>query len=446
MVIPSRHSVNAQLPTGAMRALWIVWVCTVPVTGAFGNDTLLSTQRWHDRSYGLSLRPPLGSRMVSQTADDALVRFYGDSGYTIRLYIKKSTIDLAIENLLSTAIHQLGGVYPSATILQQKQRAPSGMSGAVIYFRIPDQKRGPWVMGQGYVQLSNRIFAMLQVEVDLAQFEAVRELFEAIVDSIEVQNPQQLDKHRQLQIAQGQTWLKNMDPEHLRQAIEPDRWLRIIDHGVDTGYMRVQQRTDAQMGQEGVRVNIRSRMVLGSESYDSISQFFVSDNNDREFWSIRTTVRRQRNDPSTSKTMDRVHTQSWSETGIRSKDKITVSRETPSGVKEHRWQKPPLGYLSQARLHMLDQLIGHQDAKEMGFYAYHPGTQKIVYRTTRAQSVKDGSYVVYTRPSPDQDEQISSYAANGELQKRILPGGRVLVPTTIGQLRRKWKLKSFSPG
>ena len=82
-------------------------------------------------------------------------------------------------------------------------------------------------MGQAFVQLSNRAFAMLQMEVDLNQFASVRRIFEAVIESLHIQDPKQLDQQRQTQIAQGKAWHQAVDPKRLAQSIRPEQWLRV---------------------------------------------------------------------------------------------------------------------------------------------------------------------------------------------------------------------------
>lgn len=432
---PAWRRLPAPLTATALAILAVA--ASVAAATAQGDGSLLATERWREHSYGVSLRPPLGSRLLSRTADDAVVRIYGREGYTIRLYIKKSTIDLDIQDLVPQAIHQLGGAYPSATILEQKQIESSGLPGAVIYFRIPDRKRGAWVMAQAFVGLNTRAFVMLQLEVDAGQFNSIRPTFEAVLDSLEAQDPKDLDRLRAEQIEAGRAWREPLSARHLHKAIQPEQWLRITGKDADIGYMHIQQKTATEMGQRGVQVDIRSRIHLGDKSYDSISNFFVSDDNAHEFWSIRATVR-TRNQPRGSPQAS----SSWAETGVRSNDKITVSLEKPTGIEEHHWQRPLQGYLSQVELHMFDQLAaGHRDSKEMGFYAYYPRQQKLVYRTTQVESAPGGSFTIRTRPSPDQEQQVSHYDAQGRLVKRLLPEGRLILPATKQELALKWRLK-----
>ncbi len=420
--------------------MFVAVVIVVIATNAQGDDeVLLGTERWREQSYGVSFRPPLGARLISRTGDEAAVRVYGTGGYTIQLYIKKSAQSLAVRDLIPKAIHQLGGAYPSAAILEQRWIEPSGRPGAVIYFRIPDTKRGPWVMSQAFMQIDPQTFVMLQLQVDEDKFTTVRPVYDAVIQSLEAQNPKELDQLRAQQIARGQSWRQAISTEQLRKAIEPQRWMRIVSNDQDIGYIHIKQKKAAAIGQPGIRVDIRSRIYLDQNVYDSISNFFLADDVAHEIWSIRTTVRPRAANRKSD--VDRNQTQSWSETGVRNNDKITVSIERPSGIEKHQWQKPPEGYLSQVEVHMLEQLMGHEESQTMGFYAYYPTAQKIVYRTTRLESVQDGSFTIHTRPSPEHDGHTSHYGTDGKLIKQTLPGGRLIVPTTRQQLAIKWNFR-----
>ena len=429
-----RH--RSRLPVVA--AWTCLWVMTVLTPSVHGDVTLLGTKRWREHSHGISLRPPLGSRLISQTVDDAIMRIVGDTGYTLYMYIKKSSADLDIQSIIPKAIHQLGTMYPSAIILQQNRLQLQGWPGVTLYFKIPDKKRGDWVMGQTFIQLDPRTFVMLKLEVDDSQFEKVQEIYEAVVNSVDIQNPKELDQLRTQEISNGQARLKQFTPSRLRQAIRPEEWLRIVENNQDVGYMCIKNKTDTSMGLPGVRVDIQTRFFLGNKTYDSTSNFFASDDGTQEFWSIRTTVRpiqpalaQKANAPP--------NINSWAETGVRSNDKITVSLERPSGVEKNEWQQPPQGYLSQVQVHLLDRLLGNQESQTMGFYAYHPNSRKIVYRTTSVQTAPDGTTAIHVRPSPEQDEYVTYYNPDRKFIKRLLPGGRSILPATQKELAVKWR-------
>ncbi|HCD32326.1 MAG TPA: hypothetical protein DER01_07945, partial [Phycisphaerales bacterium] len=74
-----------------------------------------------------------------------------------------------------------------------------------------------------------------------------------------------------------------------------------------------------------------------------------------------------------------------------------------------------------------------------GFYAYHPNSGRISFRTERVEHKNNGRYVVYSRLAPeDIQEQITEYNPNGTIVKRTLPGGRMLIPAERHQIERLW--------
>ena len=441
-LINHHHRLVATLATIAFIAL--AFVPSPPVVAgdnAQEHTDLLATERWREHSYGISLRPPLGSRLMSQTADDAILRIYGQGGYTIRLYIKKAPAQLTVQRLITQAIHQLGGAYPSATILDQQWPQLADRPAAAIYFRIPDRKQGPWVMAQTFLRLDSTALLMAQLEADEAQYPQARPAFEAMLASLEIQDPKEINQARTEQINRGESWRQKLTTQQLHDAIEPNQWLRIIENGEDIGYMRIKEHAVNQMGHSGIRIDVQTRINVNNRAVDSIANFFASDNGEHEVWSVRTTLRPLH--AANKKTSGpQKNTTSWAETGVRSKDRITVNQETPTGIKDHHWERPSQGYLTQVELMMIERVLGDNTPDgEMGFYAYSPSTQQIVYRTVGIQINPDGTRVVRSRPSPEQNKQISHYSSDGKLTKRQLPDGHLVVPTTTRELSAKWTLR-----
>ena len=117
-----------------------------------------------------------------------------------------------------------------------------------------------------------------------------------------------------------------------------------------------------------------------------------------------------------------------------------LASQGPSGIQELRWQCPPVGYLPQVKAAMLHDLISPENATTLGFYVYNPNIHKITLRTERVESASDGTFVVYSRPSPEAMQDVSYYDPQGRLVKRMLQNGRVLLPTTKDELAARWKI------
>jgi len=431
----------------AIACLLVVTVAPAATENSATSTDLLAPQRWREHSFGLSLRPPLGAQLTQRTADDAILQITTPDQASIRVYIKNTTVDLQVPDIVTKAIHQLGGVHPSATILEQSQLQIAQHPAAVIYFHVPGPKRTSWVIGQAFLQINLRAFVMLKLEVDRNQFDLAQPVFDAVIHTLELQDPDQLNRLRTQQIAQAQAWLETIDTNQLHQAIHGELWLRIIEGGdeggdqggKDIGYKRVSTRITSEMDLPGLRVDIQTRVYHGSYVYDSLSNFFVSDDNTHEIWSIRTTARPANPHAPVNQSAPSQKS-SLAQTGLRSNDTITLTNETPTGIHQHTWQRPEVGYISQAQLHLLGQLLSPPVTSELGFYAYHPDTQKITFQTQRVIAAPDGSYAIHSRPTPQLGEQVSYYDAQGHLLKHQLPDGRVLLPTTRPALAVRWKL------
>lgn len=419
-------------------------------TAVVDHDAWLAPQRWREHSHGLSLRPPRVARLIEVTPEDAVARFLGEGGYTLDVFLKTLPTPLSMRQLLDQAAAQLGTAHPSAVIVDQHQLELAGRRGGVIYFAIPDSSQGPWVKAQAFFYADDDTLAMIQLEVDQHAFDATRPIFDAVLHSLEVQDPAVLHRQRQQWIQRGIDWLETVPPQRWREAIQPQRWLRITENRVDVGYVRISQSTDTQMGLPGSRMDLQARVRVGDRAYDLISHCFASDDGSYEDWSTRSTLRpatpRARRVPPPGPGDHRGaavqrDTFSWAETGLRSDADITVSRETLSGIHQSTWQRPPKGYLSQLQVHLLGRLLPRDQAGEYGFYAYNTHTQQVSLRTERVVPAGDGSCVIYSRPSLSQPEQAAHYDALGRLIKRVMPSGQVLMPTTQHELALRWKIK-----
>lgn len=458
-------------------------------------EQLLAAERWREHSRGLSLQPPLGSRLLemSSGADDALLRIAGEGNYFIKLYIKtrkeastkvmafdidsraganasdakdrarnvddvpvpaEAKTDLTLDQIAELAIKQIANVQPGAVLVDQK-RLDQPLPTVALYFKIPNPKRGVWMLGQSLTQIDGSTVAMLQLDVDPNRFEQVRPIFEAVAKSIQIENPAKLAQQRAEWLEQADRWLSHLDSKTLHAKLVPEQWLRIVDNGKDIGHMRLIQKRDRQMDQQGIRVDVQAHVEVGEQSVDSLANFFLSDDGQNEIWSIRTTTR-----PTKPVAADKTLPESLStfaETGVRSKDKITVTRQSPAGNSEFHWDRPakpatapagtssvavkameptmmPLPYLSQVELQMIDTTLPHKGPLEVGFYAYNPAAGKISFRTERVVLQSDGSYLVYSRLTPEQPEQVSQFNASGKLIRRTLPNGQMLLPTTKAEL------------
>lgn len=99
-------------------------------------DAILSKERWREMGFGISLRPPLGSRLMSRNIDDAILRIQQGEEYSITVFIKNTQQELTINQVVNTAIEQFGFAQPTAVIEHQRVAKPAGRPGWIVYFGV----------------------------------------------------------------------------------------------------------------------------------------------------------------------------------------------------------------------------------------------------------------------------------------------------------------------
>lgn len=432
-------------------------------------NPLLDNHRWQEYSYGLSILPPLGASVHKRTGDDAVVRLNSKDGYAINLFIKESSVEISLPTVRRQALEQMAGVYPSATVLMDKQQKQGNYQQLSLHFYIPKTKQGAWVTAQVFIQLGPQVFALFQLETPKSAYDLAKPTFNAVIQSLQVTDPRKLLADREKLLDAGHELLSQLKFDQLRNRLIPQQWFRFVEGDRDIGYMRIRQvygKLDdrkivinkreipmpAYLAGEGCKVQAMVRMQIADTLYDSLNVCYVSAQRDEEVWSIRTTERPQgqrkvakykRNRNNALKLdVEQIPVDlqnSWIETGLASNKKIQLSRRNPSNYKEYEWAIPPKAYLSQVDLHLLPLLLKDQSDGTWGFYAYHPNSGKISFRTERMEHKSNGNFVMYTRLTPeDVNEQITEYDPQGKIVQRILAGGRKLISATQRQIEILW--------
>ncbi|MCC7147455.1 MAG: hypothetical protein IT443_13505 [Phycisphaeraceae bacterium] len=440
-------------------------------------DELLSTERWQEQDHGVSLRPPLGSQLQQFTANGALLRISGGKDYSVEVYLRKiesgeelapfttsgqdpnskvthvteetaATPQLDIEAVVEMALKQVKVAHPEATTQAQSRPTLGGKPGAILYFNLPGSSgQAPLVLGHGYMLIDGQSFLMMRLVALQSSFSSVQPLFEAVLASLQIEDPAQRDKQRAELIARSQSFLSSLTSTQLRQAVIPEQWFRVTSANQDVGYLRVTQAGDQKMGYSGLSVEIQAHYETGGQIVDSLGQMFLSDDRQHEIWSTRTTVRVADAKPQPKDSPAPERKQTIAETGVRSGSQITITREDASSAKKFTWETPPQGYLSQVEIYLLPAVIPHDSAQKLGFYAYYPATGSIAYRTVDVKPLDNQQYALVIQPSPNHANETSIYNAKSQLVERTLPSpggttaGQKILPTTREQIVSLWKLK-----
>lgn len=409
-------------------------------------NPLLSPQRWRERAYGVTLLPPLNATVHEVTGGDTkLFVNLNDAGF-INVLIKKSKSELDVVAVRQAVLDQMRTVGPSGSIISENKDKIGGRPGVTIYFGYPGRDDRVKVMGHAVAMIDPNTVLVLQLETTFASFKQLKPVFEAMVQSVQFDDPRVLDQLNRQRFEAGATWYKSINPRQMLAVPErgQEQWFRIVDQdggrgAADVGYMKIVYSRATPLDRSGTRVDVQARLIISDQAYDTLSNFFLSDDRNQEIWSIKTTVRPA--SEAHNARDDGPGNPSWAETGLRDQSRITVTRQTPSGKQEEHWQMPPEGYLSQVELYLAPRFMLGAPEGEMAFYTYYPSDGKITMRTEKLERGGVGALKVTTYPAADAQPQVSHYDATGQLIRRELPDGRVMLPATPQEIAARWRLK-----
>ena len=95
-----------------------------------------------------------------------------------------------------------------------------GHPAGCFYLAIAPDNGPKWVLGQGFFQITPDTYALLEIAINNRQdYEAVGPVFEALLRSIRLEDPRQLEAERKVMLERGAAFLKKLDPQALRGAL-----------------------------------------------------------------------------------------------------------------------------------------------------------------------------------------------------------------------------------
>ncbi len=414
-------------PTAAITSALL---CTLSSLGA----EPLSTQRWEELGFGLSLHPPRDVRIIEHASDGALAKFIGRD-YDISVFVQESKIRGTVEDIKTRSIQQLGFAYMSDLVVFKDEPArPLDRPGWKFYAGIIDEEGPNVVLGQVFMQIDPKNFAVIQFQCDEIAYEGVEPIFDAVLKSMQLLNHKQLLARNTEWINAGHSWRHGLTHHQIRSVLIPEQWFRVVRDEQDIGWMRIQQTETIKLELSGIYIEIWSHVRERGETIDADSDYFESFDRSTEVWSSRTT--RRPTQPNALATPNQGSpTQSRVETGLRSGNILTVSVESAAGVKEHRWEVSDKGYQSQVELRLLPSLLPREQSGILGFYAYHPMSETLALRTDQITPLEAGAYLVQHRPSAHAGLRLSTYDAQGHLLRKQMSDGVILIRVSREQVR-----------
>ena len=438
--------------------------------------TVRAENRWHDRMQGISFIPPAG--LVEHAWPDPVTRttFLDRNGDSISLSIRHrqdvetetehtpilispmeekatdrfhfkiqtDTDELTLDRVEQIALAAMELRDVNCIMLDRADLTPRDVPASALYFKmgeplfaLTEQEKlaSAWILGFAFAPVRDDTFAVFQLRADTENFPASRERFEAMVSSLQVDDPALLARRRHEMIQRGDLWVEMLDVEQIRHCLRAVQWYRLQRRNKDIGWVRVQEQETQEMGLPGFGVRTNTHLTSNGRTFDGTEQCFASFDGEYEIWSRRMTVRPASGGADTDTTIATMN-----ETGTRSGDVIQVSRKGPEGVEPFSWRRPHTAYLSQASMRIMRRLLPHKRRTDMAFYAYHPNAVSILLRTAHVEPDETGGFTVITRPGPGHPDDVSTFDGEGTFLRRDMHGEVSLVETTEGELKKLWNL------
>lgn len=416
-----------------------------PTAAADDAGVELADERWEELAYGLSLRPPAGAAQIEHASDDELVSFLVGEDIRLSVHLRRARSAVNVQRVEQRALEQFAYAYPSAVAAGESEEEAgelelAGRPATRFYMAVPGSGGGEdWIAAQAFVMIDPYTVAMIQMQATAHSYQRARDTFEAVLGSIELEDPDAINARREAEVAAAEQWLETLTADAIRDTAEPQQWYRITQEGEDVGYQLLELDAEAEeLGEPGVGLRTVTRIVAGNYVYDTAAEYFLSSDGDIEVWSIRTTQRDADQQQGIAGFDEIAGEQSWADTGFRIGGTIQQTREGPTRIDEHSWETPPTAYMPQLALQLFHRMLPRESV-QMSFYAYHPDAERIALRSVRVEPSEGGGYRVVERPTLSRPAQVSIYDEDRRLVERRMADGRVFQHTTADTIERIWR-------
>lgn len=439
-----------------------------------GGVVTFSPDQYRVESIGLAMMLPEGATtQLSRDAGKTTARILApDQSWIINIESRETTnqtmslseVATAIQDqiLASVGVQNADGKLVS-TRGKVLSRSPGlqlkGGMAERVYVSTPTVGAPSTVRGYTIFNPSAGRFVTFELLTPEQGYSAAAPVYEAIVATVEFEDPSVINAVRQQAIAAGQSLFSQLTTEDYRAVIGQkgvQRWQRLYEASstgtddTEIGYRRIESwlghrgemdptreraRWSRADHESGYMLRMEARILDGKAIYDTVSLFFLSEDRSDEAW----LVRGSRKDDS--------GTQTWTETGARSGKSMTVRIDSPGSPS--RTLKPLIegeGYLSRLESLLLpDFLMRKRITTEYGFYVYQSDAETIRMRrdVLGESEARAGLFTITTKLSEEAPAQTSYFNERGEMIRIELPGSRVWEPIELNRLVQTWRRKNL---
>jgi len=450
-----------------------------------GPDTIagrvFSEAPYRVESMGLSVRMPEGVTVSSTSTTDGVRSFVAtpeDNTWLLRVLSPRvsdgsltpsDVTDTMITEIVEPGGGQEGGRRPTMDGMSLKTKdgrkevfgrvddlQTGGAEGSRFYVSIAQPTGSELVTGFTVFRPAPGMLLVFELNCLKSEFARARPVYEAIIATAEIRDPEELASERAAGVVAGETLLADLDgaaiASHL--PVGPE-WTRLYEPGPtgrwgddkEVAYQsltikkgrrgelarnRGKSSWSSSEREKGFIAEMAARYLEGERTIDVLSTYFLSEDKSGEAWSVRMRVR------------DRFDEFTWTETGVRSGGEVRVSISQPDGtVTDKSWPTPPEGYLSHVEALLLPRVLAERGVEgSFAYYRYNTQLGELTLRRDEFSASADG-WTLTTRSHEDAAEETFELTSEGALDRGALGGGVRSAPIGQRELLGIWRHKGL---
>lgn len=418
---------------------------------------------------GLSLRLPPRCLVVRQLQEEFPVWQIespaGQPPWSMRVQVAVApdpAVDLATQSKAAVDGLALDGA--TVKIVKERTLQVDGGDARVIW---ASAERGTQSTMAGWllIRTGPGVFISVGAITSPAAFAEIEPRLDAIFASARVQDPRQLQSQRNALVQRGDALRQGFTPDRLRTLVRPGSELfRIWRPGPDgaateVGWMemavRASPRSEASFHrgdvqdplsrEEGLLVLLTARMnsADGVDRIETQARFWVAWDLGAEAWAVKSV--QQGSGPEVR--FEQIGLRARPAPGRPGPSLIVSSQSGGEAATPLELEIPPVAYLPQAVAMLLGSLLPQEPAAagDAIFYALDPGTTRLCQRPTSWRKDGEGPWTLVTRNTPEAQPLVERFGPNGGRIDREEPDGTRTTPSSLEEIRKRWKALGLEP-
>ena len=418
---------------------------------------------------GLSLQLPPGATVVRQVNEEFPVWQIespaGGPAWSIRVQVAAApepSTDLVAQS--KAAVDGLAINGATVKILKERATKVGGCEARVTWASAVRGELST-VAGWLLVRTGPGVFISVGVLTSPAAFAEVEPLMDGVFASAEVQDPRQMQAERNARVQRGDALRANFTPARLRSLVRPGSelsriWRPAADgSATELGWMEFAVRAaprseasfnrsgaqDALSREEGLLVLLTARMNSsdGVDRVETQARYWVSWDLECEAWVVKSVQRGSGPDVR----FEQIGLRPRPAPGRPGATLIVSSQSGGAAATPTELEVPPVAYLPQAIAMVLGSLLPQtpEVSGDAIFYALDPATARLCQRPVTWQAGQDGRWTLATRNTPESKPVTERFGPNGGRLERIEPDGTRTTPSTLDEIRKRWKAMGLEP-